>query len=238
MTGALLPILSYGGSDAPPISVQATWHLNGDGTGMGVTPAYIANFTSDDEVIVASTSSSLSFTGVSPRSVAYAAGLSVPASNNPVIVMTLAGGPAASNPTSITFGGQAMTMRHMAVTDEGNGFHLTVAMLPMRGGLPASNTLTVTWPGANGFGLRARMILLSQVSADSDAFGTGYEPNTEEPNADGDFTLGIDTSLGAVLITGVYSNIPNSTTAPDDFNALGNSFLGDNPYNVAYLEIV
>lgn len=234
MGGVLLPLLSYGASEGA-ITVEATWHLNQDGIGEGVPPAYIANFASSaDEVLVANTSTSFNFTGSSPRSLPYPAGLTVAAGNNPVIVMTLAGGPAASNPTSITFGGQAMTMRHMTLPNEGDGFHLTVAMLAMRGGLPGSNTLTITWPQANGLGMRARMILLSQVSADSDGFGTGYEANNVEANAIGDFTLEMDSNSGDLVITGVFSNLANSTTGPSGFTSLGNSFLGDDPYNVAY----
>lgn len=238
MTGAVMPLVSYGGTTEPG-TVSLTWLLNGDGAELGAPAAYAANFVSIDSgpPNVADVSASVTFAGSSPRSLSYPTGLTVPAGSNPVIVITLAGGPTSSNPTSITFGGQPFTLRNLLYPGVAPDFltqHLTVGMLPMRGGLPVSNTLTVTWAGANAFTLRARMHLLSFVAASSDDFGDGYAPNTEGVNGFGHFTIDVSSSPNDLVITGVFSCLTESTDPPVDFTGAGNSFIASNPYNVAY----
>jgi hypothetical protein len=235
MSGAVLPIISYGEGSAPPPTDLVTWFLNGDGTEFGAPPAFVANIVGlDDDTpeIFLGFSLALTFGGLSPRSVNYPNGLLAPADSSPVLFIVLAGGPYDSDPTNITFGGLAFSLRNMS-----NNLvetHLTAGMLPLRGGLPGSSTLTVTWPEADGFSLRARLLTMLFVSDQSDDWGTGFAANVNTADAAGEFSMQIDSAPNDIVLTAVWSPVLAVTTAPTGFTDAGNTFVGDHPFNVAY----
>lgn len=219
-------------------SAFIAWQTNSGEAVDLVSAAYAVNFDPIEDATVSVLSNftaSVNLTGTSPRSFAYPAGLTVNPADNPVIVLTLAGGPVTSNPTAITFGGMAMSRQNQILDSEDTNQHLCVAMLPLRGGLPATNTISVTWAAANGFTLRVRVFILGFVAPSSDNFGGGYVANTATINADGEVTMAIGHNAGSRVVTGLFSPIPTTMTAPTGYTESGNATVGgDNFYNVAH----
>ncbi len=123
-----------------------------------------------------------------------------------MLFIVLAGGPYDSDPTNITFGGLAFLppeIRAITLVET----HLTAGCFRFEAALPGSCTLTVTWPEADGFSLRARLLTMLFVSDQSGRLKHRIRGKREHSGCGWRISMQIDSAPNDIVLIAVWSPV-------------------------------